>query len=81
MARLTAVSPEGRLARALSLCGILAPRTHLWGLTSPLGTAFRRGQMVVREGVTLGSSPAGPCRAVPLPAGVGTGQGPAGGGG
>lgn len=48
------------------------------GLTSPLGTAFRWGQMVVREGVALGSSPAGLQIAVPLPAGVGTGQSPAG---
>lgn len=47
------------------------------GLTSPLGTAFRCGQMVMREAVALGSSPAGLHRAVPLPAGVGTGQGPA----
>lgn len=48
------------------------------GLTSPLGAMFQCGQMVVREVLVLGSSPAGVCIAIPLPAGVGTGQSPAG---
>lgn len=86
VARLAAASPTGCLAQPRSLCGARAgggqhPSPHATppfpaaGLTSPLGTGFRCGQMAVREGTVLfGSDPAGLQIAVPLPAGVGTGQ-------